>query len=188
MRLLVALKKINPEAGFTLLELIIVTVIVGIATATSVANLVKSQRDNEAKLAFTKLKGALIEAQVNANRKSQDCKVNIQVGTDKYTIEGSPSGCLLEGFTIDKNVVILESNGNLSTIAYDFEGDTGNAQTLLISPNDFEGNPLREAGKCIVIAANLGMIRTGVYIGSSTGNFNRNDCFNSENKKYDSFN
>lgn len=195
MRRLIVLKKIKTEAGFNLLEVLIVTVIIGIASAVSVPNLLGSQRDNEAKEAWTKIRGALVEAQTNANRMSTTCTINIVDGTDEYAISGTPAGCLLEPFVIDKSVASIESSKTSTpifplSISYDFEGDTSDQQTLVISRNDFSSppNPLRETGRCLVIAPNLGMIRTGLYVGPSTGTFTSGNCNNNENEKYDSLN
>jgi prepilin-type N-terminal cleavage/methylation domain-containing protein len=194
MRRLVVLKQIQTEGGFNLLEVIIVTVIIGIVSAVSVPNLLGSQRDNEAKEAWTKIRGALVEAQTNANRMSTTCIIQFARNTtnNEYEINGSPSGCLLEPFRIDASVVTVSSTGgtipnspSTRDIAFDFDGsldatNTTNTdlQTLWITRNDFSGNPISGQGRCIVLGNWLGMIRTGIDNGSGV-------CTNAENLKYD---
>ncbi len=192
MRFLVALKKIKTEDGFSLFELVFVSLIIGVVSAIGAPSLFNSLRDNEAKEALTKIRGSLIEAQINANRQSTNCTVEItDVTTKKYGVSSgsSPASCVLEPFTINKTVVSIESSsGSLPSISFDFEGDTGNAQTILISRKDASGNPIRTLGRCIVISSKLGMIRTGIYDGPSTGTFDADDCNNTENARYDSSN
>jgi len=180
MRLLIAtnlLKKNKTESGFNLIEMLVVTAIVGIMAAISAPNLLGSQRDNQAKEVFSKIRGALIEAQTNANRKSSSCTVTITTSS----ISGTPAGCVLEPTTFDSSVVSVTSTGGLS-IAYDFQGDTGNAQTIQVAPKDGSGNPILEKSRCIVISSNLGMIRTGFYKDMPSP---QPDCENTENLRYD---
>lgn len=205
MRRLVALRLIQKETGFTLLEMIIVTVIMGVMAAVSVPNLLDSQRENEAKKAFTQIKSALLEAQANANRMSSSCIVQFTAGTGTYTVSGlkwvdsdddgtidtgetSSEGCVLEPFTIDTEVVSLTKT-NFSTtptspaddIAFTFTGTTGDASTLWIARKTFGGDIVTTTAKCVVVSS-VGMIRTGVKADAS------NDCDNIANDKYDAKN
>lgn len=171
------LKKNKPESGFNLIEMLVVTAIIGIMSAVAVPNLLGEQRDNQAKEAFTKIRGALIEAQTNANRTSSNCTVTITTSS----ISGSSSGCVLETTNFDSSVVsVTSSAGNLpQSITFDFEGDTAQAQTIQVAPKN-SSNPILEKSRCIVISPNLGMIRTGFYDASASAN-----CNNTENERYD---
>ncbi|PHV64049.1 prepilin-type N-terminal cleavage/methylation domain-containing protein [Cyanobacterium aponinum UTEX 3222] len=171
------LNKSNQEKGVTLLEVVLVSVIVGIMAAMSVPNLLEEQRQQKVNEAFGKIRGALVEAQINANRKSENCTVTIS----ETGVTGSPSGCVLENITYDNNIVEVRSTaGTLpQTIAFEYDGSlTG---TLLQTIHIKRKNGANETGKCIVIANQLGMIRTGIYDSSVP----TSNCNNVENKRYD---
>ncbi len=183
MKHFLVLKKINSQSGFNLLEVLLVTIIIGIATAIAAPSLVASRQDNEAKEVFTQIKGALVQAQAEANRISGNCGITISA-TQVTRSSTASTDCRIDSFNIDSDVVGIESNngGIPATVNYDFEGDTV-ARTLLISRKNRNGTIFREVGRCIVIANNLGMIRTGVYDTTASSN-----CRNPENDRYDSFN
>jgi prepilin-type N-terminal cleavage/methylation domain-containing protein len=177
MRHLVVLNQIKKEKGFTLFEVIVVVVIMGVMAAISAPNLLGSKRDQQAKEVFSKIRDTLIEAQTNANRLSSNCTVTITT----TSMTGSPSGCVLESTTIDSNVVSVTSTGGLS-ITYDFRGNTSQSQTIKVAPKDFSGNPITANTRCIFVAPRLGMIRTGFLDTNGT------TCNNTENARYDNFN
>lgn len=179
MLLLVALSKIKKQSGFTLYELIVAGIIVAIASAIAVPNLLGSQREQEAKEAFTKIRGALVEAQTNANRQSTTCTVQFTPGTGVYNISGTPTGCILEPFQIDTDVVsVTKTNFSDSPtdIKFSFTGTTSDASTLWITRKDFSNNAIQSLGRCIVVSSS-GMIRSGIN--------DNGTCHNRENDRYD---
>ncbi len=167
------IKKINSESGFNLLELLLVTVIMGIATAVAVPNLVESRQDNEAKEVFTKINGALIQAQAEANRVSRNCGIEI---TSTQLENLYPNRCRIDTFNIDSDVVSVTSSGDMSEITYSLRGTTNDGQTIWITRKKND-EPYMEVSRCIVISG-IGMIRTGVY--------DDGKCNNTENDRYDS--
>jgi prepilin-type N-terminal cleavage/methylation domain-containing protein len=182
MRLLLALSQIKKQSGFTLLELIVVAVILAISAAIATPNVLGSLRDKEAKEAYLKIKNALVEAQSNADRQSTTCTVQFTAGSGVYNISGNPTGCILEPFAIDTNVVSVtksDFSNPPTNIAFSFRGTTGNASTLWITRKDFSNNPIPNGGRCIVVSV-MGMIRTGINTGTNTP-----VCDNPLNKKYD---
>jgi prepilin-type N-terminal cleavage/methylation domain-containing protein len=181
MRHLLVLNLLKKEKGFSLFELVVVMVIMGIMSAVGVPSLIGSQRQEKVKEAYSKIRGALVEAQFNANRKSAACTVTITT----TGVTGSPSGCLLENITFDSSIVDINSSaGTLPrNIVFTYKGTTSNAQTLQIRRKTFSGTAMPETGKCIVISS-IGMIRTGIYDSTVTGT----NCNNVENKRYDNAN
>ena len=178
MRLLLVLSRIKQQSGFTLLELIVVGIILAIAGALAGPSLIGSRRDQEAKKAFSEIKAALVEAQRNADRKSTTCTVQFIAGTGVYNVSATPSGCVLEPFAIDTEVVSVTKTNFTNpptNIAFSFRGTTANATTLWITRKDFANNPIQTVGKCIVVSP-IGMIRTGIN--------NNGACENLENKRY----
>lgn len=181
MRHLVVLNLLKKEGGFSLFELIVVFVIMGVVSAVGVPSLIGSQRQEKVKEAYSKIRGALVEAQFNANRKSAACTVTITT----TGVTGSPSGCLLENITFDSGMIDITSTaGTLpQSIAFTYQGTTSNGQTLQIRRKTFSGTAMPETGKCIVISS-IGMIRTGIYDSAVPGT----NCDNVENKRYDNAN
>ncbi len=180
MRLLVVPNRIPKQSGFTLIELLVVTIIIGISAAIATPSLINSQRKDKANEVFTKIRSALVEAQTTSNRTSNSCTVNITT----TTITGTPVGCVSESVTFDSNIVSVTPSA--VSIAYNFEGKVLDPITLLptitvdqiiqIAPKDFSGNAITTNAKCIVVAPNLGMIRTGIVNGTN--------CTNNENLRY----
>lgn len=178
------LNRQNREKGVTLLEVVLVSVIVGIMAAISVPNMLEEQRQQRVNEAFNRVRGALVEAQVNANRLSTSCTVR----TNSDQVTGSPSGCVLEPFAIDTNIVSIREGSDFASATpaypspaspiettFSFTGTTSNVNTIWIArTDDMTGN----TAKCIVISS-IGMIRTGIYNSASPSK-----CENLENKRY----
>lgn len=181
MRHLVVLNLLNKDGGFSLFELIVVCIIMGVVGAVGAPSFLGSQRQERVNEAFSKIRGALVEAQLNANRLSTTCTVSIAA----TGLTATPPGCLLENVAVDPNIVdIASSAGTLPrTIAFAYRGTTGDAQTLQIRRKDFSNVAMPETGKCIVIST-IGMIRTGIYDATVTGT----NCNNIENQNYDNLN
>lgn len=178
MRFLTVINKIsktNKDAGFSLPEMLVVTIMVGILSAISIPNFLDSQREAQSREVFEKIRSALYEAQANAERKSDTCTVNLS----STSISGSPVGCVLENTTINTSLVSVTRQGFSTAptnISFSLDGSTGNADTLYITRKK-SGQPMQEVARCIVISP-TGMIRTGFYDVTVTG------CANTENLKY----
>ncbi|MBF2056675.1 MAG: type II secretion system protein [Cyanobacterium sp. T60_A2020_053] len=207
MRRLIVLNKLSQEKGFNLIELLVITIIIGVATALGTPSLVGARRQEITNQAFNEIKGALIEAQVNANRLSGSCTVLIsstQVlsylhvdddsnpNTDSTDDDGTvgvldprptsnPTSCTLETINIDDNVVSVTSTSG-GVITYSFRGTTSDAQTIWIARKNFNGIALNDTAKCVVVST-IGMIRTGV-VANSANPLTATNCSNPENDRY----
>jgi prepilin-type N-terminal cleavage/methylation domain-containing protein len=166
----------SKQKGFTLFEVVIVSIIMAIASIMAAPNLITTQRQGTVNRTYSQIRSTLTKAQLNANRLSRSCPITISA----TEISSSQSGCLLEKVAIDSTVVNIDSSaGTLpQTINFSYRGTTSNGQTVQISRKTFTGEPMPETGKCIVVSS-IGMIRTGVYNPSSASN-----CENLENKRY----
>lgn len=169
------------QKGFSLIELIVVFTIIGISAAISGPSWVNSRRQERVNEVFTRIRGALIEAQTNANRMSKTCSITITDTGVRLTNSTTHQGCLLENISFDSSVVSVTSSAGPmpQDIAFTYRGRTSDSQTIEIARKDFSGNVLRATGKCIVISS-VGMIRTGVYDASAS-----EKCRNPENDRYD---
>lgn len=179
--LVVVINFFDKEKGFNLLELIVGFLIISVLAAIGLPNLLESQRQEKVNEAFTRIRKAIVEAQLSANRQSLTCNLLI---TDT-NVTASPSGCILENIIIDNNIIsITSTHGMLPvTIPFSFKGTTNKPQTLHIRRKNFAGNAMPKTGKCIVISS-IGMIRTGIY----DQNIPNTNCNNIENKRYDNSN
>lgn len=163
------------NAGWTLLEIMIVILIIGILASLAIPNMMEGIEKRKAQSALSQLKGTLQEAQRNSIKMGKECKVAINTNANGYTthsvtIAGSPyAGCLSEqvtfpGLTITEN---LPNNGE--TISFSYRGNTTNIGTFVV------GSPNARTKYCLVVSNFLGIMRSGVYNGS-TSSVSASDC------------
>ncbi len=170
------------EEGFTLTELMITGVVVSILAAIVAPNFLGLYDNYKVKSSFQELQGALQEAQRQAMRKSQTCKLQLDTvnidgeSRQRITVEkpgGDPnkySGCLLSDRILDKNVTLTTTlSGNPPKLAFSFKGTTTDSGTIVLSRSDGSGEK-----KCLAISNGLGIMRTGIYNDSTS------DCTTSE--------
>jgi prepilin-type N-terminal cleavage/methylation domain-containing protein len=145
--------------GFTLVETLIVLVIVGILLAIATPSFLAM--NNKAKLndALNTVRGAMLEAQREAMRKSKNCTVTLNATTNKIT---SSDGCLVTGDRTLPQGIILAYNGS-DTINYGMRGNTTTNKTIRLSLADGSGQT-----KCLAVSLPLGIIRLGIYDANAT--------------------
>ncbi|MGH8000959.1 MAG: GspH/FimT family pseudopilin, partial [Brasilonema sp.] len=142
------------EQGFTLIEAIVTTVIVGILAAITAPNFWQMYKQFEVNQAFNQLQSALQEAQRQAAKKSQTCTVTVDTSNKRIT--GS-SGCLLETRNLPSSVSIAYSGSSSVDFSFTFRGHTSTGRTIVL----YDSN--KNNKKCLAIAAGIGIMRTGNY-------------------------
>ncbi len=161
--------KTESDRGFTLVELLIVLVIVGVIAALGVPNLISLFRSNQVKSALHTLVGAIKETQKQAMRQGKLCRINIDPSTNNLT--ATPNSCLLGNRTINDNITIRTNlSGSTPNIAFSHKGSTTKMGTIVLS-SDITDNQ-----QCFVISLGLGIIRTGNYTGAKTGGISAGNC------------
>ena len=150
--------------GFTLVEILIALVILGVLSAIAAPSFLSLFSRNKVNDALNQVRGALQEAQRQAIRNSKSCTVTINTTDKKVT-----SPCLVMGDrTLDSSVGIAT---NETTIQFSHKGTITlpDAGTVVLSNAD-------TAKKlCLVISSPLGIIRTGEY-NDSTASVSAGNC------------
>ena len=157
------------ESGSTLIEMLVVTSIIGILMAVAMPNLLGVLRKYQVNAALDTLYGAIKETQRQAIRQRNLCRINIDPNSNQIT--GNPANCLLSDRVIDDNIIIRTNlSGTPPNISFSHKGSTTKSGTIVVS------SPLVNMQKCFVISLGLGIMRTGKYIGSSTGSVSASNC------------
>ena len=157
--------------GFTLIEILVVTVILGVAGAVAVPNVLGQINKSRISDGVAQIEGAFREAQRQATSRRQSCTIQIgQVG-GVVTIQNSVGNCLLETRELDAGINVANNTGN-ATLAIQFSGkgnigntanynppNTGN-WTLIVSHDNIN------SPKCLRIEGLFGDVQTGVAQGT----------------------
>ncbi len=160
---------LNSDRGFSLIEMLVVVILVGIITAIAVPSLLGLFSRYQVDQALSTLEGAIKETQRQAIRQSRLCRVNINPTTKKIT--GNPTNCLLETRTINSNIDIRTNlSGAIPNISFSHKGSTTKSGTIVVSSN------YTDRQKCFVISLGIGITRIGNYVGSKTGSVSATKC------------
>ncbi len=160
----------NPNQGVTLLEVIIAAVITGILAAIGTPSLMGMLQGDQVKQGIDQIQLALQDAQKQAIRNSKQCTIVIDKDADPPTVDikdptaATNKGCLgsVER-ELPKNIVV-KSNLSSNEIAFSFKGNTINRGTIVVEPSQGTGEK-----RCLVISDGLGIMRTGIYTGDTSG-------------------
>lgn len=159
----------NKDAGFNLIEILVVTIIIGIIAAIAVPNFSGLLRRNRVNAALQTLHGAIKETQRQAIRQGRSCRIDFDLINNKLT--GNPPNCLLGDREINDNITIRTNfPGTSPNISFSHKGSTTRSGTIVVS------SPLTNTQRCFVISLGLGIMRTGNYTGSPTGAVSATDC------------
>lgn len=145
--LYLALKK--NDRGFTLVEMVVTAIILGVLAAVSVPNLLGMYNRQRANATLEKVEGAIKEAQRLAIRNGRSCTIDID--NSERTISG---GCLLSSREFGDYITL---NSDQNTISFTAKGTIPNAAMIRV------GSEYTNADRCLVITAGIGLIRTGDY-------------------------
>ena len=159
----------SKHLGFTLIEMLAVTIMIAVVAAIASPSLIGVLRQNQVNAALEKLNGAIKEVQRQAIRQGRMCRINIDIANKQLT--GNPTSCLLSDRKIDNNVTIRTNlSGTPPNISFSHKGSTTKSGTIVVSSD------LVSTQKCFVISLGLGITRTGNYTGSSTGSVSAANC------------
>ena len=162
-------RKQQSDRGFTLIELMIAVIVIGIIAAIAAPNFIGLLNRNRVNQALNQLEGAIKEAQRQAMRQGKRCTININTTTNILT--GNPSNCLLSQREINDDIAIRTNlSGIIPNIAFSHIGSTTRMGTIVVSSDGTDSQ------KCFVISLGTGISRTGDYVGSKTGSVSATFC------------
>ena len=161
--------KKKSDRGFTLIELMVALVIIGIIAAIASPNFLGLLNRIKVNNALEELLGAIKETQRLAMRHGKSCRININPSNN--ILNAADNECSLSTRKIDENVIIRTNlSGSPPNISFSHKGSTTKMGTIVLSSN------LTDTQKCFVISLGLGIMRTGNYTGSRTGSIEPSDC------------
>ena len=165
------------QSGFTLIEMLVTVILIGIVAAISAPNLIAMLNRNRSNQAMRETEGALKEAQKQAIRRGRSCDVNIVTTPGNSALTNPANGCLLNNRAFDNNVSL--STSAPATITFTGKGNVTANPTPPTLPILFVisiVNGRLDQQRCVVIENSLGRMRTGRYIQSLTDPLNSNSC------------
>lgn len=171
--LLYSVRKSDRGRGFTLVEMIVAVVIVGVLAAVSTPNLLGTYRRTQANAAINEVESAIKEAQRQAIRNGRQCNISINSSarTIKIADTTDDRDCLLTNRVLDDSLVL---NSNVSNITFSSRGNTTNNALIRVTTNG------ENVDRCVVVTAGIGLIRSGSY--RDTDNNNTKDtCVTKDN-------
>ena len=155
------LKKTNK--GFTLIEMIVTVIIVGIIASIAAPNFLGLLNRNRVNEATSQIQGALKEAQKQAIRQGKSCSITINESTKTIANTSGSTGCLLSNRILDDSIRLDSSR---TTIVFSGKGNItiNDADTSLLTPVFVVSmdNGTDKRG-CVVIQNSFGAVRTGDY-------------------------
>lgn len=165
------------DSGFTLIEMLAVTIIIGIVAAIAVPNLLGLLNNARVTDGLADVEGAIKEAKRQAIRFSQRCVIKITTNSaGRYIVQPDPAvggnnnRCLLEQrilpegviVTVNPDVIGISSKGNIDYTDPSAAAGTPipTNRTITVSHNN------AGTSKCLRVEGMFGDVQTGIVQGS----------------------
>ncbi|QHV00453.1 GspH/FimT family pseudopilin [Synechocystis sp. CACIAM 05] len=155
--------------GWTLIEMGVVVVIVGILASLAMPSFGKMQARNQLRGTMSQVQSAIQEAQKNAIKRGTSCTVVItpSSGASPATVAQASgnNGCVPNPVTIPTTTGITFSQPNTATnVQFSYKGNPSAStdQTIVLSHEITSLEP-----RCLVISSGIGIMRSGYLQGGS---------------------
>jgi prepilin-type N-terminal cleavage/methylation domain-containing protein len=155
--------KQTTNKGFTLIEVLITILILGIMAAIAGPSFMTWVNNKKIDQVATNIEGALKEAQSTAVRKSISCTVSITAAAITATNSCLPSGSRdIEGS--NNNLAISGTGGATTTVTFSSLGTVTNTQAFVVYRTDVASTTGTK--RCVVISSGIGTTKAGRYTGT----------------------
>jgi Tfp pilus assembly protein FimT len=159
-----------------MIEMAIVSVIVGILASLAIPSMMSGIGKNQLQSSMGQVKGALQEAQRSAIKNGVSCTVIINpttttasvtvsgtaVSAGARSITGSPAGCISNPVSIPDNTQITFTTPLAATsFSFSYKGNTTTDLTIALQ------SAKTSQRYCLVVSSGIGIMRTGTYSGTT---------------------
>ena len=166
-----------PNQGWTLMEMAIVSVIVGILSSLAIPSMMSAKGKNDLRSAMGQVKGAIQEAQRSAIKNGQSCTVIINpttssasvtvsgtsVSVNAKTIAGSPAGCISSTVSITDTDTTFTTPTTATSFSFSYKGNPSITSELIIGLQSAKTSQRY----CLAVSSGIGIMRTGTYSGTT---------------------
>ena len=159
------------ERGFTLIEMIVTVIILGILSAITAPSLIGLFDQMRVKDGLRQIESSLKEAQRQAMRRGSSCTISLNATNNMIT--GSPTQCLAGSKTIDDRLKFKGNDGDSIEITFTRKGSNSSGAKTIAIFRDGSNNGMQ---KCVIVAANLGGMKSGNYTGNIDEDIVRGSC------------
>ena len=161
-----------------MIEMAIVSVIVGILASLAIPSMMSGIGKNQLQSSMGQVKGALQEAQRSAIKNGVSCTVIINpttttasvtvsgtaVSAGARSITGSPAGCISSPVNIPNNTEITFTTPTAATsLIFSYKGNPNNISELIIALQSAKTSQRY----CLAVSSGIGIMRTGTYSGTT---------------------
>jgi prepilin-type N-terminal cleavage/methylation domain-containing protein len=150
--------------GFTLIEMLIVVMAVGILAAISAPSFLAWLNSKRVEQALVEVEAALQETQSEAIKRSKECKLTIPAPPPAGTNAVLTGTCLVSGDRTLQDVLLSHTTNPTSAweITFDFKGrNKKNTDAGIIAISSADSTSVQP--RCIQIAEGIGLRRDGKY-------------------------